>query len=312
MPKLLIATPAFGELFYTPYVHTIFRLHRTLVPAGWTLSFASIAFADIAESRNFLLTHWFDKTDASHILFVDSDMGFEPQLVQEMLALNKPVVGAISPRRAINLQRLAKIVKEGGVDDERAISRAHDYIVQTVRGRTAGRQKGFIEVEGCGAGVMLISRACIEQMLKKLPELSDRTAPKTSPLARNLDRLIRAFDPVTTSIGRMSEDFSFCHRWHKECGGEIWANTDRKITHVGLHHYEGRYADAAGQRVVVAMGGAKAAAAGVGQAEAVRARGKGPMVTAGKLQIQKKGDKPAPKTVTGRLAAPAKGKPSKH
>ena len=53
---------------------SIFRLHRALPPVGWTLSFASISYADIAESRNFLLTHFFDKTDASHILFVDVDM----------------------------------------------------------------------------------------------------------------------------------------------------------------------------------------------------------------------------------------------
>lgn len=308
MPKLLIATPAYGEVFYTPYVHAIFRLHRALMPAGWTLSFASIAFADIAESRNFLLTHWFDKTDASHILFIDADMGFEPQLVQDMLALNKPVVGAISPRRQIDLNRLAKIASEGE-KVERAISRAHDYIVQPVRGRSAGRQKGFIEVDGIGAGILLIQRAAIEQMLKKLPALSDKTAAKTSPLARNLDRLIRAFDPITIDIGRLSEDFSFCHRWRKECGGEIWARADQKITHVGLYHFAGRYSDAAGPRIVV--GGAAAAKAGVGQAVTVREGAKGPRVTTGRLQIPKKGEQ-APKPVAGKTAAPAKGKPVKH
>jgi hypothetical protein len=293
LSKLLIATPAHGETFYTPYVHTMFRLHRALIPAGWTLSFASVSFADVAESRNFLLTHWFDKTDATHILFVDADMGFEPQLVQEMIALNKPVVGAVSPRRAIDLKRLAKIASEG-TSAESAISRAHDYIVQTVRGRTAGRKKGFIEVDGVGAGVLLIQRGAIEQMLKKLPNLSDKTAPKTSPIARNLDRLIRAFDPVTTGAGRLSEDFSFCHRWRNECGGEIWASTERKITHVGMHHFEGRYADAAGPRIVV--GGLAAAKAGVGQAATVREGGKGARVSVGKLSIPQKNDKAKGKT----------------
>jgi hypothetical protein len=298
LSKLLIATPAHGETFYTPYVQTIFRLHRALIPAGWTLSFASIAFADIAESRNFLLTHWFDKTDATHILFVDSDMGFEAQLVQEMLALNKPVVGAVSPRRSIDLNRLVKIASEG-TKAESAINRAHDYIVQTVRGRTAGRKKGFIEVEGIGAGVLLIQRSAIEQMLKKLPAVSDKTAPKTSPLARNLNRMIRAFDPVTTDAGRLSEDFSFCHRWHNACGGEIWASTEHKITHVGLHHYEGRYGDAAVPRIVVGSVPAEALKAGVGGATTVREGGKGARVAAGKLTIPKKADK-------------AKGKPVKH
>jgi hypothetical protein len=317
---MVIATPAYGETFYTPYVHTIFRLHRALVPAGWSLSFASVAFADIAESRNFLLTHWFDKTDASHLLFLDADMGFEPQLVQEMLALNKPVVGAISPRRQLDLRRLYNIAREGGADAERTISRGLDYIVQPVRGRAAGRQKGFIEVEGCGAGIMLIQRGCIEQMLKKLPQLSDARAPKNSPLAQGLNRLIRAFDPITRDGNRMSEDFSFCHRWRVDCGGQIWASTDRKITHVGMYHFEGRWADASGPRIVVGGGVAAEKAkiqakvqakVGVGQAPRVRAGGAGPVVTAGKLQIPKKGDK-APKTVVGKLSAPAKGKPSKH
>jgi hypothetical protein len=283
-----------------------------LPAAGWQLAFASVAYADIAESRNFLLTHWFDKTDASHLLFMDSDMGFEPQLVVEMLALKKPMVGAISPRRQVDLKRLYTIASEGGADAERAISRAHDYIVQPVRGRAAGRAKGFIEVDGCGAGVMLIARECIDQMLKKLPKLSDTTAPGNSPLARGLNRLIRAFDPITLDGGRLSEDFSFCHRWRVECGGEIWASTDRKITHVGVHHYEGRWADASGPRIVV--GGPAAAKAqgraGVGQAPRVRAGGAGPTVTTGRLQLPKKGDKPKP--AAGKAAGPAKGKPVKH
>ena len=294
MPKLLIATPTNGETFYTPYVDMIFRLHRALPPAGWTLSFASISYADMGESRNFLLSFWFDKTDASHILFIDPTVGFEPQLVQEMLSLNKPVVGAVSPRRSIDLKRLARIASEG-TEAGQAINRAHDYIVENVQGRTAGRAKGFIEVEGIGAGVLLIQRAAIAQMLKKLPQLSDKGAPKTTPLARGLERLIRAFDPITTDAGRLSEDFSFCHRWRKECGGEIWASTNHLITQVGLHHYQGRYADAAAPRIVI--GGKTATTAQA--AAAVRESGKGARVSAGKLTIPKKDDK-------------AKGKPVKH
>ncbi len=58
---------------------------------------------------------------------------------------------------AIDLNRLAQIASEGTKADS-AINRAHDYVVQTVRGRNAGRKKGFIEVDGIGAGVLLIQR----------------------------------------------------------------------------------------------------------------------------------------------------------
>jgi hypothetical protein len=79
-------------------------------------------------------------------------------------------------------------------------------------------------------------------MLKKLPEISDDTRSRKSPVVRNLSRLIRAFDPLVVEGGRLSEDFSFCHRWRK-CNGEIWARADKSLTHIGLHRFESRYSD---------------------------------------------------------------------
>jgi hypothetical protein len=300
LPKLLIATPAFGEVFYTPYVHSMFRLHRALMPKNWTLNFASIAYSDVAEARNFLLTHWFDKTDASHLLFVDADMGFEPELVLDMLALKKSLVGAIYTRRQVDLGRLAKLAAEGE-PAQRAIARAHDFIVRPLRGRSPRRLNGFIEVEGCGAGLLLIQRACVQTMLKEMPELSDAGAPKNTPLAKNLTRLIRAFDPLTVDGGRLSEDFSFCHRWRK-CGGEIWARADKSVTHVGLHRFEGRYSDArTGTRITLKPENLKfrrdVPSGGTAAGVKVREGGKGPQEIRGKLPLPTKG---------------AKGKPSKH
>ena len=48
----------------------------------------------------------FNKPDCTHILFWDDDMGFEPALVEAMLAQDKDVVGVVSPKRAIDLGRL--------------------------------------------------------------------------------------------------------------------------------------------------------------------------------------------------------------
>jgi hypothetical protein len=78
--------------------------------------------------------------------------------------------------------------------------------------------------------------------LKKLPEINDTRAKTSSPLAANLDRLIRAFEPVRVDGALLSEDFSFCHRW-KLCGGEVWVNTAHPVEHIGLHRFSGIYAD---------------------------------------------------------------------
>lgn len=246
MTKITIATPAFGEVFYTPYVQSLFRLMRAFQRRKWDSTFASIAYADIAESRNFLLTRWFDKTDATHLLFIDADMGFPAELVLDMVDFGRPVVGVVYPKRQIDLERVAELAA-AGEPAKRAIARAHNFIVRKKRGLSiASSHSGFMQVDGCGAGVLLIARTAVETMLKKMPDLSDATARTNSPLAANLDRLIRAFEPLRVNDALLSEDFSFCHRWNA-CGGEVWVNTAHEIEHIGLHRFKGRYSDLGAQ-----------------------------------------------------------------
>ena len=61
--KITVATPAFGEMFFTPYVQSLLRLQRAVYQRNWTMRHATIAYAYIGEARNYLLTHWFDKTE---------------------------------------------------------------------------------------------------------------------------------------------------------------------------------------------------------------------------------------------------------
>jgi hypothetical protein len=242
VPTLTIATPAFGEMFYTPYVQSLLRLQTTAAARKWTVTHATVSYAYITDARNYLLTRWYDKTDSSFLLFVDADMGFEPQLIFDMIALDKPVTGVIYTKRQINLKRLAELAAKGE-PAERAIARAHDFIVRPVRGRPPKKIKGFIEVEGCGTGIMLIKRSTINAMLKALPGINDTNAKKTSPVVGDLDRLIRAFDLIDVDGVPLIDDFAFCYRWQKLCKGEIWARADQAVTHIGLHKYSARYTD---------------------------------------------------------------------
>jgi hypothetical protein len=242
--KITVATPAYGEMFFTPYVQSLLRLQRLAGKNNWTIRHMAMSYASVGDARNALLTHFYDKTDSTHLLFVDADMGFETQLIADMLALDKPVTGVIYTKRQIDLKRLAESAAKGAKPD-RAIARAHDFIIRPVRGRAPRRVKGFVEVEACGTGVMLIKRETITTMLELLPEIDDARAAKTSPVAGGLDRLIRAFDNITVKGVPLMDDFAFCHRWRVLCKGEIWANTSHSVTHIGIHRFGASY-DAAG------------------------------------------------------------------
>ena len=95
--KISIATPAFGEVFYTPYVQALLKLQRMADQRKWSIRHMAISYAYVGEARNALLTHWYDKSDSTHLLFIDADMGFQPQLIADMLALDKPITASSTP-----------------------------------------------------------------------------------------------------------------------------------------------------------------------------------------------------------------------
>jgi hypothetical protein len=241
--KITVATPAFGEMFYTPYVQSVLKLQNALHQRKWSMAYSSVGYAYVGDARNYLLTQWFDKSDATHLLFVDADMGFEPQLILDMIEFNKPVSGVIYTKRQVDLKKLAALAAKGE-DEAHAIARAHNFIVRQLQDRQPRRIKGFMEVAACGTGIMLIQRSAIATMLKTLPDINDTDAKRTCPLAVKLDRMIRAFDIATVNGVPLLDDFAFCHRWQTLCKGELWARMDQSVTHIGLHRFGAAYSDA--------------------------------------------------------------------
>ena len=56
MPKLMIATPAYGEVFYAPYIHSVLALSKLAQRDKWNLTFETISYAEVSEARTYLLT----------------------------------------------------------------------------------------------------------------------------------------------------------------------------------------------------------------------------------------------------------------
>jgi hypothetical protein len=223
--KVFVFVPGFGQIITATTFLTTHALQQALAQKGIGGGVSTLSFPDIGELRNMALTIWYDAMDASHLLFVDADMGFSPDLIFDMLAFGEPVVGAIYPQR-----RLPTSWAGSGTGEA-----------------MAERRGGFMRVEGVGMGVTLISREAIRIMLEKMPEIVDSRIElhpaRDTLLAAGTKRLIRAFDPVDIpDRGKVSEDLSFCIRWNR-CGGQVWAAIHQRISHVGPHDFGARYLD---------------------------------------------------------------------
>lgn len=219
---ILICVPAYGQTMMAQTAESLYSTAQWLSQEKIPNRLSWYSAADIEDVRNLFVTVWYDgHPQFSHLLFVDSDNGFHPMLIRDMLRFNKPLMGVLYAKRRMP----ASVV--GTVHEGHSIK---DVV------------SGFIKATGIGCGVMMISRQVIKTMLEKMPELID-SIPSTLSEATpdlKLKRIIRVFDKIRDGNLRLSEDMSFCHRW-RECGGEIWANVDHRISHVGPFDYAIRY-----------------------------------------------------------------------
>lgn len=224
LPKIFIACPAYGQIMTTQTVSSAMQTTNVLMQNGMSGGFGTLSYPDIVEIRNIFISIWYDKLKTSHLLFVDSDMGWHPDLIMDMIRFNKPLVGALCPKKKLPIE-FAGRAKQG---DSRIVN-------------------GFMEVQGIGAAISLCHRDVVTAMLEKWPELSDETTVKNHAAKEILEsqgvkRMIKVYDKLAIDGETFSEDLSFCHRW-KMCGGDVWANITHRVTHVGMYEFSGCYYD---------------------------------------------------------------------
>jgi hypothetical protein len=219
---ILICVPAMGQQMCAATALSLFTTAQFLAAKNINCRMTWYAAADIEDIRNLFVTAWYDgHPEFSHMLFVDADMGFEPELIRDFIRFDKPLVGALYAKRKMPAS-IVGTVPEG---------HSHKDVVH-----------GFIPATGLGCGVMMIARDVITTMLHRMPHLSDSIPSSLAEATPDLKltRIIRAFDKMRDGDKRLSEDMAFCYRW-QQCGGEVWANVNHKISHIGPFDFHMRY-----------------------------------------------------------------------
>jgi hypothetical protein len=234
--KIHIAVPAYGGNYTGLFVKSFYSLINALGQQGIRNSFSSFSYADIVDSRNYLITDFFYGNRGSHLLFLDNDMGFEPQLILDMLRFDQPITGVIYPKKEYDWPKLEQSWCQKA---DSPIERSAVYI----RGKVdkASYQQGFVKTDLCGTGILLIRRDAIATMIERCPDILAGARYRQSFLGAKHDEFLCPFNKIELVDRVLSEDISFCYRWVELCQEVLWANISHRIEHVGPHVFSGCY-----------------------------------------------------------------------
>ena len=244
--KLFLGMPMYGGLLTEPTMHGLLQLQSWSSHAVVNLRFQSMGNESlITRARNTMVSMMMDQTDyvATHLLFIDADIGFEWQNIERLICADKDVACGIYPRKHLHLERVKGILeKEPDISPEDLEAKCLGYNVNLDNPDNLKGENGFFRVSEAATGMMLVKREVFRKMFKKFPERKYETDQIISGKYYRSDNCYDLFavGPYET-VGQkryLSEDYYFSRLW-QECGGEIWADFAMPLTHYGNRAYQG-------------------------------------------------------------------------
>jgi|TARA_A100000172_G_scaffold39700_1_gene24181 hypothetical protein len=235
--KLFVATPAYGGWLCEDYLHSMLELqtfcNQEQIPFRiQTLGMESL----VTRARNTLVANFLDDEDATHLLFVDADIGFKPQIVKRMLDFDHEVVCAPYPMKLINWSAIPQLVK----DDLDYKTLSLPYVLNFKDKDNIEVKQGFANVLDAATGFLLIKKESLLKMVKEYPELHYNTDQILNGKEYDSKNTYLFFDTMKDDDGRyLSEDYAFSRRWQK-IGGKIWADLSSELIHYGQYKFQGQ------------------------------------------------------------------------
>jgi hypothetical protein len=246
---LFVATPMYGGMNHGLYMKACLDLQGLCMQYGIQIKF-SFLFNEslITRARNYLVDEYLNRSDCTHLLFLDSDISFNPQDVIALLALDKDVSGGPYPKKAIKWKSVKKAVEKNPEIDPQTLEKVTgDYVFNPVKGTAQFSVTEPLEVLEIGTGFMMVKREVFKKMEEAYPSIRykpDHVGQAHFDGSRYIhayfDTVIDTKDSITGggSDRYLSEDYMFCQMWRK-IGGTIHLCPWMKTSHIGTYHFTG-------------------------------------------------------------------------
>lgn len=211
---LHIGIPCYGGMVSEPTMTSFLRFTILAGQAGlnWSLD-TMVNESLVTRARNNLMAKMMTNKDATHFMFIDADIRFQPESILQMMAHEKDVIGGLYPKKALPVSYVINLKPETKI------------------------QGDIFTVDTMGTGFLMFKRHVYEKLIAVHPECK---YVDDVGLGKQYEPMMYSiFDCQIDERGHyLSEDWLFCRRWQK-INGEIWAHSKVLLNHVGHYEYAG-------------------------------------------------------------------------
>ncbi len=198
-PSILISMPCYGSVMDAYTAGGIFHLGQQLMERGIKPGLYIVMNESFIPSARNRIAAEFLLTDFTHLMCIDSDIGFVPDDVIRLLEKNEDFVTA-------------------------------EYFTKSEKSRSTVKYSSSGEVKAVGMGFTLLTKNVFQKMVPSVEVLK-------APDNWGMPQYHNFFSPIVVDNVLLAEDISFCKRWG-DVGGTIYIDDKIKLSHFGRHAYK--------------------------------------------------------------------------
>lgn len=233
--------PCYGGQMYATTCRSLIDLHILCAQKGIAIGLQTLTNESlITRARNRVVAD-FLKSDGTHLLFVDADVGFDPQDVIRLLEADKPIIGGVYPRKCINWESIRKaVLLNPNITDAQMNELGASFVLGLEPDNLTIDLHKPAKVKELGTGFLMIKRHVFEDILanKEAADAIRHLEYHTDNGGKEIRYAF--FQTCPDNDGRMmSEDYFLCWLYRTYANGEIYTLLDINLTHTGTYTFKG-------------------------------------------------------------------------
>jgi hypothetical protein len=237
---IFVATPMYGGQCFGYFTQSCLQLSNLCKTNDVDVSFSFLFNESLIQRARNLLAQHFLKSEATHMMFIDADIRFNPEQIFPMLEADKDIICGIYPKKEINWTTV-KMAMDANVPNDQLKFHTGAFVVNLVDYQTEVTVpiNEPVEIWNGGTGFMLIKREVFENLIGKVPTyLNNVLDMANKENGETINEFFATSIEDETNI-LLSEDYYFCKK-AREHGMKVWAAPWVQLAHIGTYAFEGQ------------------------------------------------------------------------